>query len=116
MAKMGALVALALILNHARCVAACIADPCDQRQAPKQPSCHHHKTPEPKADRGCAFPAVNDAQSAAATSGKAQPAVTAAVLTQSSVLPPTPAPQQISFDNLSPGSPPGPASISVLRI
>ncbi len=112
---MGALVALTLILNHARCVAACIADPCDQRQSQKQPSCHHHKTPEPKADRGCAFPAVNNAQSAAAASGKAQP-VTAAVLTQSPVLPPTPATQRLFFDNVSPGSPPGPASISVLRI
>ena len=57
------LAALVLVLNHARCVAACVADPCTQTQ---QPSCHHHKAPETKMDRGCAFPAANDGQAIAA--------------------------------------------------
>jgi hypothetical protein len=106
-----ALFALALVLNHARCVAACIADPCDQVR--QQPSCHHHKSPEPKADRGCAFPAANDAQAAAPV----QPAATTVVSEREAIAPPAPpAHPAVSSGDVAPGNPPGPASISILRI
>ena len=61
-AKVVVFIAMVLALNHARCAADCIANPCNQAQPA---SCHHHKTPETKAVRGCAFPAANDGQKAA---------------------------------------------------
>jgi hypothetical protein len=106
MARLVVFIAVALVLNHARCVAACVARPCVEAQ---QPSCHHHQSPDTKADRGCAFPAANDARAVViAQDAVPQEPVTIALI----VLPAAAVP----VEDIPRGSPPGVESISVLRI
>jgi hypothetical protein len=110
-AKVVVFIAMALALNHARCVAACIADPCAQAQT-QQPNCHHHKSPDTNTNRGCAFPAANDAQVAASAvaqnvSVTPEPIANTLVAPYLYALPVEDAPQ---------GSPPILTSISVLRV
>jgi hypothetical protein len=112
MAKVVVFVAMALALNHARCVAACIANPCTQTQ---QPNCKHHKSPETNTDRGCAFPAANDAQvanSPAAAAGYSA-AMTPEPIANTLVALPAPA---FPVEDVPQGSPPTLISISVLRV
>jgi hypothetical protein len=105
--RVAVFVALALVLNHARCVAACITAPCTQSQ---QQSCHHHQAPDARADRGCAFPATNGAPGAAAAPD-ATVALQSVVVTYLAI--PTEAPDVVERWL---GGPPGLSSISVLRI
>jgi hypothetical protein len=111
MAKVVVFIAMALALNHARCVAACVANPCAQAQT-QQPSCHHHKAPEPKTDRGCAFPAANDAQVAASAVAQ-NVSVTPEPIAHTLVAQPSHA---IAVEDVPQGSPPTLTSISVLRV
>jgi hypothetical protein len=106
-AKVAVFIAMALVLNHARCVAACVVSPCVRAQ---QPSCHHHQSPETKADRGCAFPATNAASSVAV-------APDAAVASAVAVITPTALPTSTPLlDDAASDRPPGSRSISILRV
>ena len=105
--KVAVIVALALVLNHARCVAACITAPCTQSQ---QQSCHHHQAPDAKADRGCALPAIASAASAVAAPDAAVASAPEVVFGLTSTAG-APVPVEHWFSG-----PPGPSSSSVLRI
>lgn len=100
-------IAIALVLNHARCVAACIADPCTQVQ---QPRCHQHKSSEAKVDRGCAFPAALDAQGIAIVQVAAEAPEPSVAAPMAVAVCSTPLVADVR------GGPPGAALISVLRI
>ena len=79
-AQMMVFIAMVLALHHARCAAACIAHPCNQE---RPASCHHHKTPETKADRGCAFPAAS--QERARVQGRGASATAEAITLETGV-------------------------------